>query len=130
MKHNLAHIFIHIFASKARVQSRYTLFGRDWNGSKQLTFCLENFKPQSWNIKLGKWHETSNKSEITGFYRGENSKITGSFPEVVLCDIDFSDFFDVAFDPNISSIVRFVEDRVLQNYYYLYQLLKQMIHQH
>ena len=34
------------------------------------------------------------------------------FPEVVLCDIDFSGFFDVAFDPHISSIVRFVVDRV------------------
>ena len=34
------------------------------------------------------------------------------FPEVVLCDIDFSGFFDVAFDPHISSIFRFVLDRV------------------
>ena len=41
---------------------------------------MENFKLQSWKIKLEKWHETSNKSEITGFYTGENSKITGSFP--------------------------------------------------
>ena len=30
------------------------------------------------------------------------------FPEVVLCDIDFNRFFDVAFDPHISSIVHFV----------------------
>ena len=34
------------------------------------------------------------------------------FPEIVLCDIDFSDFFDVTFDPHISSIVRFVIGRV------------------
>ena len=32
--------------------------------------------------------------------------------EVVLYDIDFNGFFDVAFDPHISSIVRFVVDRV------------------
>ena len=40
------------------------------------------------------------------------AKLLGVFPEVVLCDIDFSGFFDVAFDPHISSIVRFVVDRV------------------
>ena len=39
------------------------------------------------------------------------AKLLGVFPEVVLCDIDFSGFFDVAFDPHISSIVRFVVDR-------------------
>ena len=38
--------------------------------------------------------------------------LLGVFPEVDLCDIDFSGFFDVAFDPHISSIVRFVVDRV------------------
>ena len=48
----------------------------------------------------------SNKSEITGFYTGKNSKFTGSFPQVVLCDIDFRSFFDVAFDPDIFSTVR------------------------
>ena len=40
------------------------------------------------------------------------ANLLGVFPEVVLCDIDFSGFFDVAFDPHISSIVRFVVDRV------------------
>ena len=39
-------------------------------------------------------------------------KLLGVFPEVVLCDIDFSGFFDVAFNPHISSIVHFVVDRV------------------
>ena len=29
--------------------------------------------------KLEKWHEPSNKSEITGFYMEKNSKFTGSF---------------------------------------------------
>ena len=47
-----------------------------------------------------------------GFTRERIANLLGVFPEVVLCDIDFSGFFDVAFDPNISSIVRFVVDRV------------------
>ena len=47
-----------------------------------------------------------------GFTRERIAKLLGVFPEVVLCDIDFSGFFDVAFDPHISSIVRFVVDCV------------------
>ena len=74
---------------------------------------MENLKLQSWKIKLKKWYEPSSKFEITGFYTGKNSKFTESFSwEVVLCDIDFRGFFDVAFDVHISSIVRFVVDRV------------------
>ena len=38
------------------------------------------------------------------------ANLLGVFPEVVLCDIDFSGFFDVAFDLHISSVVRFVVD--------------------
>ena len=38
--------------------------------------------------------------------------LLGVFPKVGLCDIDFRGFFDVAFDPHISSIVRFTVDRV------------------
>ena len=40
------------------------------------------------------------------------ANLLGVFHEVALCDIDFSGFFDVAFDPHIFSIVRFVVDRV------------------
>ena len=40
------------------------------------------------------------------------ANLLGVFPEVGLCDIDFSGFFDVDFDPHISSIVRFVVGRV------------------
>ena len=40
------------------------------------------------------------------------ASLLGVFPEVILYDIDFRGFFDVAFDPHISSIVRFVVDRV------------------
>ena len=73
---------------------------------------MENFKLWSWKIKLENWHEPSNKSEITGFYTGKNSRFTGSFLEVLLCDRDFRGFFDVGFDPHICSIVRFVVDCV------------------
>ena len=84
----------------------------NWNGSKQLIFCLENFKLQSWKIKIEKWHEPNNKSKSTGFSRKRIANLLGVFPEVVLCNIDFRGFFDVAFDVHISSIVRFVVDRV------------------
>ena len=47
-----------------------------------------------------------------GFTRERIAKLLGVFPEVVLCDIDFSGFFDVAFDPHISSSICFVVDRV------------------
>ena len=40
------------------------------------------------------------------------AKLQGIFREIVLCDIDSSGFFDVAFDPDISPIVRFVVDHV------------------
>ena len=40
------------------------------------------------------------------FTRERIPNLLGVFPEVVLCDIDFSGFFDVAFYPRISSIVR------------------------
>ena len=50
--------------------------------------------------------------ESLGFTRERIAKLLGVFPEVVLCDIDFSRFFDVAFNPHISSIVHFVVDRV------------------
>ena len=39
----------------------------------------KNIKLQSCKIKLEKWHEPSNKSEIARFYPGKNSKISGSF---------------------------------------------------
>ena len=47
-----------------------------------------------------------------GFTQERIANLVGVFPEVVLCDIDFSGFFDDAFDPRISSIIRFVVDRV------------------
>ena len=47
-----------------------------------------------------------------GFARERIANLLGVLPEVVLCNIDFSGFFDVAFDPHISSIVHFMFDRV------------------
>ena len=42
----------------------------------------------------------------------KKANLLGAFPDLVLCGIDFHGFFDVAFDPHISSIVRFVVDRL------------------
>ena len=47
-----------------------------------------------------------------GFTWKRIASLLGVFPKVGLCDIDFRGFFDVAFDPHISSIVRFTVDRV------------------
>ena len=47
-----------------------------------------------------------------GFTRERIANLLGVFPEVVLCDIGFRGFFDVAFDSHIFAIVHFVEDRV------------------
>ena len=47
-----------------------------------------------------------------GFTWKRTANLLGVSPEAVLCDIDLRGFFDVAFDPHISSIVRFVVDRV------------------
>ena len=47
-----------------------------------------------------------------GFTRKRIANLLEVFPEVVLCDIHFHGFFHVAFNPHISSIVRFVVDCV------------------
>ena len=69
------------------------------------------------NYSRGRSNLTNGMNQVTnlkslGFTRERIANLLGVFPEVVLCDIDFSGFFDVAFDPHISSIVRFVVDRV------------------
>ena len=50
--------------------------------------------------------------KLLGFTRERIGKLLGVVPDVVLCDIDLCGFFDAAFDPHISSIVRFVVDHV------------------
>ena len=52
--------------------------------------------------------------KLQGFTRERIANLLGVFPEVVLCDIDLCGFFDVAFDPHIFSIVRFVVNRVVK----------------
>ena len=69
------------------------------------------------NYSRGRSNLRNDMNQVTnlkslGFTRERIAKLLGVFPEVVLCDIDFSGFFDVAFDPHISSIVRFVVDHV------------------
>ena len=69
------------------------------------------------NYSRGRSNLTNGMNQVTnlkslGFTRERIANLLGVFPEVVLGDINFSGFFDVAFDPPISSIVRFVVDRV------------------
>ena len=63
------------------------------------------------NLRSGMNQVTNLKSQ--GFTWERIAKLLGVFPEVVLCNIGFSGLFDVAFDPHISSVVRFVVDRVV-----------------
>ena len=69
------------------------------------------------NYSRGRSNLRNDMKQVTnlkslGFTRERIAKLLGVFPNVVLGDIDFGGFFDVAFDPDISSIVRFVVDRV------------------
>ena len=92
-------------------QSLYSPFGRDWSGSKSL------FVWKTSNYNRGRSNLSNDMNQVTnlksmGFTRERMADLLGVFLEVVLCDKDFSGFFDVAFDPHISSMVRFVVDRV------------------
>ena len=115
--------------SNARVQSLYITFGRDWNGSEKLTFCLKNFKLQSWKTKLEKSHEPS-KSEITGIYMEKNSKFTGSFSWGCFMRHRLSWFLCCCFWSPYFLNRPFCGRPCCKTSIYLYQLLKQMIHQH
>ena len=70
------------------------------------------------NYSRGRSNLRNDMKQVTnlkslGFSTRERiANLLGVFCEVVLCDIDFSGFYDVAFDPHISSIVRFVVDHV------------------
>ena len=70
------------------------------------------------NYSYGRSNLRNDMKQVTnlkslGFSTQERiANLLGVFCEVVLCDIDFSGFYDVAFDPHISSIVRFVVDHV------------------
>ena len=69
-----------------------------------------NYSPGRSNLRNDMQQVTHLK--LLGFTWERIAKLLGVFPDVVLGDIDFGGFFDVAFDPHISSIVRFVVDRV------------------
>ena len=94
---------------------------------KVFIFLLDNSEMAK-NNSLFVW-KTSNYSREGSNLRNDINQVTnmkslgfstreiianllGDFREVVLCDIDFSGFFDVTFYPHISSIVSFVVDRV------------------
>ena len=57
-------------------------------------------------------NQVTNLKSLGFSTRERIANLLGIFHEIVLCDIDFSGFFDVAFDPHISPIVRFGVDRV------------------
>ena len=65
-----------------------------------------NYSRGTW---LEKWHKPSNKSEITGFYTGKNSKFTGSFSWGCFMRHRLQWF---SFYPHMYSIVRFAVDLV------------------
>ena len=69
------------------------------------------------NYSRGRSNLRNDMNQVTnlkslGLTRERIANLLGVFPEVVLCGIDFSGFFDVAFDHHISSIARFVVHRV------------------
>ena len=69
------------------------------------------------NYSCGRTDLRNDMNQVTnldtlGFTSERMGNLLGVFPEVILCDIDYSCFFDVAFDPLIFSIVRFVVDHV------------------
>ena len=69
------------------------------------------------NYSRGRSNLRNDTKQVTNLkslsFRWERiANLLGVFAEVVLCDIEFSGFFDVAFDPHILSVVRFVVDRL------------------
>ena len=62
------------------------------------------------NYSRGRPNLRINMNQVTnlkslGFKWKKIASLLGVFPEVVLCDIDFRGFFDVVFDPHISSVL-------------------------
>ena len=69
------------------------------------------------NYSLGRSNLRNDMKNVTnlkslGFTWKRIAKLLRVFHEVVLCNIDISGFFDVAFDPHISSIACLVADCV------------------
>ena len=69
------------------------------------------------NYSRGRPNLRNDMNQVTnlkslGFTWKRIVNLLGVFPNFVLCDIDFRGFFDVAFDPYISSMVLFMVDCV------------------
>ena len=69
------------------------------------------------NYSRGRSNLRNGMNQVTnlpslGFTQERMAGLLGVFPEVVLCDLVFCGFFDVAFDPHIFPIVCFVVDHV------------------
>ena len=61
------------------------------------------------NYSRGRSNFRNDMKQVTNlkslsFTRKIITNLLGVFPEVFLCDVDFSGFFDVASDPHISSV--------------------------
>ena len=92
-------VFIFLLGKTEMAQNNSFIIWKTANCSRGRT-NLRNDMNQVTNLKL------------LGFTWKRISNLLGVFPEVFLCDIDFRGFFQVAFDPHVSSIVRFVVYRV------------------
>ena len=112
LKHNSAHISLTCLPRKHEFKVFIFLLDETEMAQNNSLFVWKTS-----NYSCGRSNLRNDMNQVTnlkslGFTRERIANLLGVFPEVVLCDIDFSGFFDVAFDPHISSIVRFVVDRV------------------
>ena len=102
----------HIFLKSTSSKSLYSFWTRlEW---LKITHFLFG-KLQTTIVEDQTWEMAWTKKQICNhwvLHRKELANLLGVFPEVVLYIIDFRGFFDVAFDPHIFSVVRFVVDRV------------------
>ena len=101
-----------MFASKAQRQLFMFLFEEseiDQNHSLYVWKTL-NYGPGRQNLR-NDMNQVKNLKSL-GFIWKRIANLLGVLPDVVLCDIDFCGFCGIIFDPHISSVVRFVLDRV------------------
>ena len=112
LKHFLAHGFLTYLSQKHEFQ--VFIFLLDESGMAQnnslFVWKTSNYSHRRSNLR-NDMNQVTNLQSL-GFKKERTAKILGVFPELVLCDIGFCDFFDVAFDPHIFPIPCFVVDRV------------------
>ena len=102
MKHNLAHVFFDIFASKHQFKAFIFLLVETEMAQNNSLFVWKTS-----NYSCGRSNLRNDMKQVTNLkslsFRQERiANLLEVFPEVVLCDIDFSGFFDVSFYPHIS----------------------------